>query len=108
MTISQKTLNRLQHLEALYRRGYRSDLVDQSLDKIIALEKATAHRELAELQHRLQAFEARYQLSSEEFYRQFRLGELGDSVDYLEWGVFFEMWRSVKNRLNTLETRPGE
>ena len=108
MTVSQKTLNRLQHLEVLYRRGYRSDLVDRSLDKIIALEKATAHRELTELQHRLQEFEVRYHLSSDEFYGQFQLGELGDSVDYMEWGVFFEMWRSVKERLDTLETRPGE
>lgn len=107
MTISEKTLSRLQYLEALYRQGYRSDLVDRSLDKIIALEKATAQRELDDLRHRLQEFETRYQLPSAEFYRRFRMGELGDSADYVEWGAFFEMWRSVKDRLENLETELG-
>ena len=52
---------RLQYLEALYRQGYRSEVIDRSLDKIIALERAAARRELADPQERLQSFETRYQ-----------------------------------------------
>lgn len=103
MATKEETLNKLQYLEVLYQRGYKSDLVDQSLDKIMALERAAAQRQLNDLQQRLQAFEARYQMPSEDFYRRFRAGELGDSVDFVEWSVFYEMWESVQERLQILE-----
>jgi hypothetical protein len=78
-------------------------MVDQSVDKIIALERAAAQRELADLQQRLQAFEAHYQMPSEDFYRRFRAGGLGDSADFVEWSVFYEMWKSVQERLEILD-----
>ncbi|MBI2875405.1 MAG: hypothetical protein HYY20_00830 [Candidatus Tectomicrobia bacterium] len=104
MTTEEKTLDRLQYLETLYRRGYRSDVVDRSLDKIIAMERAAAQHELADLQERLRTFEARYQISSKDFHQRFRAGELGDSADFLEWSVFYEMWESVQERLEILES----
>lgn len=107
MTTQERTLDKLQYLEALYRRGYRSDVVDRSLDKIIALERASAQRELADLQERLRVFETRYQMPSEDFYRRFRAGELGDAMDFVEWSTFYEMWDSVRERLKVLEAEPA-
>jgi len=107
MATKEKTLDKLQYLETLYRQGYRSDVVDQSLDKIIALERAAARRELDDLQQRLQAFEARYQMPSKDFYRRFRAGELGDAADFVEWSVFYEMWESVRERLEVLDEKTG-
>lgn len=104
METQEKILDKLRHLEDFYRRGYRSDVVERVLDKAIALERATAERELAELRERLQAFEGQYQVLSEEFYRRFRAGELGDAMDFVEWSVFYEMWESVRERLETLKT----
>ena len=104
MAANDKTMNRLQYLEALYRQGHRSDVIDRSLEKIIALERAAAHRELAELQERLRTFETRYQMPSEDFYQRFRSGELGDAMDMVEWGIFYEMWESVRARLAMIET----
>lgn len=103
MATKERTLDKLQHLETLYRRGYRSEVVDRSLDKIVTLERAVAQRELADIQKRLQAFEVRYQMPSEDFYRRFRAGELGDAQDFVEWSVFYEMWESVQERLKVLE-----
>jgi len=104
MAIEQRTLERLQHLQALYRQGYQSDVIDRSLDKLIALERAAAERELASLQERLKAFEGRYVMSSPEFYQRFRAGELGDTADFVEWSAFYEMWESVRERLVVLTT----
>jgi len=104
MATNDKTIDRLQYLEILYRQGYRSEVIDRSLDKIIALERAAAQRDLADLQERLRTFEARYQMPSEEFYRRFRAGELGDGMDVVEWSIFYEMWESVRARLERLET----
>jgi hypothetical protein len=70
MATNDKTIDRLQYLEVLYRQGYRSDVIDRSLDKIIALERVAAQRDLADLQERLRTFEARYRMPSEEFVRR--------------------------------------
>ena len=102
MTIEQQTLKRLQHLQELYRRGYQSDVVDLSIDKIIALERTAAERELTDLQGRLKVFEGRYGMPSAEFYERFRAGELGDAADFVEWSVFYEMRESVRERLEML------
>ena len=103
MTAGEKTLKKLRYLETLYHQGYRSDTIDRSLEKIIALERARAKRELDDLRTRLQEFEARYHMSSEDFYRRFRAGELGDAMDFVEWSVFYDMWKSVSERLEILE-----
>jgi hypothetical protein len=103
MATNDKTIDRLQSLATLYRQGYSSDAIDRSLNKIIALERAAARREYADLRERLQAFETCYQLSSEDFYQRFRAGEMGDAIDVVEWSVFYEMWESVRARLALLE-----
>ncbi len=83
---------------------YRSDVIDRSLDKIIALERAAAQHDLADLQEHLRAFETHYQMPSEEFYRRFRIGAMGDAMDVVEWSIFYEMWESVRGRLERLDT----
>ena len=103
MVTNDKTLDRLQYLEALYRQGYRSDTIERSLDKIIALERAAARHAYADLRERLHTFETRYQMSSEDFYQRFRAGEMGDAMDVVEWSIFYEMWESVRARLVLLE-----
>jgi hypothetical protein len=103
MATEEKTLKKLRYLQMLYHQGYRSDMIDRSLDKIIALERASAQRELGDLRNRLQVFETRYHMSSEDFYRRFRAGELGDAMDFVEWSAFYEMWKSVWERLEMLE-----
>jgi hypothetical protein len=103
MATEEKTLKKLRYLQTLYHQGYRSDMIDRSLDKIIALERASAQRELGDLRNRLQVFETQYHMSSEDFYRRFRAGELGDAMDFVEWSAFYEMWKSVWERLEMLE-----
>jgi hypothetical protein len=102
MTHTKTTIERLQQLQELYRRGYHSDTVARFLEKLLSLERAAAERELVALQSRVAEFEQQYGMSSEEFYRRFRAGELGDSADFVEWSVFHEMCESVQERLQEL------
>jgi hypothetical protein len=41
-------------------------------------------------------------MSSQEFYRRFRAGELGDEMDFVEWSVFYEMYQVTRQRLDML------
>lgn len=103
-TIAIKALEKLHHLETLYQRGYHSEIIDRSLDKILVFEHAAAQRELIVLHQRLQRFENQYHCSSEEFYAQFQAGTWGDSADFVEWSAFYEIWLSVKERLDVLQS----
>lgn len=104
MTVQTNTLNKIQILESLFRQGYRSDYVDQSLDKIISLERTRARQELAELQISLEAFEEEYQMSSVDFHGQFQAGHLGDDADFFEWSAVYDMAQSLIARLGKLES----
>ncbi len=102
MSVGGQTLTRVQSLEQLYRRGYRSKTVDTTIDKLVALEQDRTRRELAQIEQRLRAFEAQFHLSSDEFYRRFQTGDLGDSADMFEWSAFYQMWLSDQEQLIAL------
>ena len=102
MTLQSATLTKLQMLETLYRRGYRSQVIDRAVDKLIVLEQARTHRELADLEARLQAFEVRYAMASAEFYARYEAGQLDDSADFMEWSSFYDMRTAAQQRLHWL------
>ena len=100
---NEQTLSQIQSLVRLYQTGYRSPVIDASIQKLISLERARLQRELEELQKHLHAFEAEYNLSSEEFHRRFQRGELGDDADMFEWDAFYQMMVTVREQLKTLQ-----
>ena len=102
MDAAAYTLDRLQGLEQLYRHGFRSVVIDQTINKLLAAEIEQAQAEQRDLQIRLSAYEEQYDLPSEEFYRRFRSGELGDGIDFVEWSVFYEMYQTLLERLRLL------
>ena len=98
MTVQVSTVGRLQSLLDLYRSGYRSPVVDQTVGKLIALEIAECRAELPCLAARLSAYEQQYHMTSDEFYRRFRNGELGDDMDLVEWSIFWDMHQATEKR----------
>jgi hypothetical protein len=104
MTSQNRFLDQLQVLNALYQRGYHSDMMERSLAKIIELERSKALQQALDLQAKLQAYETQYQMTSDTFYQQFNSGDLGDSMDFVEWSVFYDLWQSVQTRLGVLQS----
>ena len=41
-------------------------------------------------------------MTSDEFYRRFRNGELGDDMDLVEWSIFWDMHQATEKRLSWL------
>lgn len=95
-------LNKIHVLETIFRTGYQNDVIERSLDKMIAIEKDISQKELAELHSQLELFEKQYRLTSEDFYSRFHKGELGDDADFFEWSAIYSMYQSVKQRLLSL------
>ncbi len=102
MTVQTQTVGRLKSLLELYRGGYQSQVVDQAVSKLIALEVGQCRAELQRLAARLTAYEQQYGMTSKEFYRRFRSGELGDEMDFVEWSVFWDMHEATQKRLDSL------
>jgi len=60
---------------------------------------------IADLRDKMQGFEKRYGMSSEDFYRRFIAGELGDDLDYFEWKALIEglqEWEKTDRELKEL------
>lgn len=102
MEAAIRTLDRLRSLEQLYRQGFRSEVIDRTLDKLLAAEAERVLAERRDLEARLSAYEKQFNISSQEFYRRFRAGELGDEMDFVEWSVFYEMYQVTRQRLDML------
>jgi hypothetical protein len=99
------TVGKLQSLIRLYHEGYRSPIIDQAVGKLVELEIERSRSELQRLEARLLAYEQQYDMTSDEFYRRFRSGELGDDMDFVEWSVFWDMRQATQRRLDELTTQ---
>lgn len=97
-----QTAEKLKVLEHLYRQGVWSEVLDRTIDKLLAAELEQALAEKGDLEKRLAAYEAQYGMDSADFYRRFRAGELGDEMDFVEWSVFYEMYQALLERLEVL------
>jgi hypothetical protein len=51
---------------------------------------------LARIDERLRAFEKQYSLTSEEFEKRFATGEIGESLDYIEWAGEIKTYRRLE------------
>lgn len=58
-----------------------------SIDSIVALAK------------RLNRYEEKYHLSSEDFFDKFKKGQLDDSIDHVEWSNDYQNFLSLKLEL---------
>jgi glycine/D-amino acid oxidase-like deaminating enzyme len=54
---------------------------------------------LAALIRSLVAYEQRYQMSSADFYARYQRGEIGDSIDFVEWAGDYQHYQEIKEEL---------
>jgi len=94
--------DRVQVLEKLYEQGQSSDLVDLALEKLFAYELDASQQQLRQLEQDLAEFEGQYGLSSAQFYHKFQSGEMGDTMDYVEWASLYQMAERLRERVDLL------
>ena len=58
---------------------------------------------LVRITERLQAFEKQYNLTSAEFEQRFETGEIGESLDYIEWAGEIETYRRLEGQWQALQ-----
>ncbi len=104
MIASGQTLTRIHSIAQLYQTGYRSNIIDYTIKKLVYMEQTRLETEVSNLSTRLLDFEDQYHLPSDEFYRRFQAGEMGDEADMFEWSAFYQMRLSTQKQLDTLRS----
>ena len=64
-----------------------------------AMAESNPADELLELAHELREYERKYKMSSSEFFEQFRRGELGDDMDWIDWAGTYQIFQRLKRRV---------
>ncbi|MDR4507311.1 MAG: hypothetical protein MRJ65_03580 [Candidatus Brocadiaceae bacterium] len=76
-----------------------------SLASTIKREEKICDLAQRELKNRCRIFESKYNLSSDEFFKLFQEGKMGDEEDYFEWKALIEgikEWAQTKENLKGL------
>jgi len=79
-------------------------IVETTINKLLARELNRILELKIRLTDDISEFEKRYSLKSEEFYRRYESGELGDLTDFVEWAATIEMLANAKRQSALLET----
>lgn len=99
---------RLQKLASLYRRGQTTELMERTVDKLLAYEAQTCRKQLHQMQNDLAEFERQYAATSADFYRHYQAGQTDDRMDYVEWASVIQMAANLKERLRLLTEETPE
>jgi hypothetical protein len=79
-------------------------VIETTINKLLARELNRMLELKTRLTRDLLEFEARYTWPSNEFYRRYEAGELGDAIDFVEWAATIEMLTNARRQLALLET----
>jgi hypothetical protein len=89
-------------LRQLYEAGFHSTFMDTALRKIVDRQIEQDRSDLDNVNEHLAQFEARYELTSDEFWQRYQAGQTEDSADFLEWNAFYKMRQRIMSRMDIL------
>jgi hypothetical protein len=79
-------------------------VLDMAIDKLLSREIERVRKLKNRLTAQLAEFEDHYKLNSENFYARYEKGEMGDSMDFVEWSATVEMLTNAEKQITLLET----
>jgi hypothetical protein len=83
-------------------------VVENTLNKVINYQLAKYRNHIEQISGELEKFETNYKMSSEQFYKKFEAGELGDDEDFFEWSSLYENVLLYKKRIEELSPLVNE
>jgi len=82
-------------------------VLQMAIDKLLARETARLSELKKRLAAQLKGFEEHYALNSADFYTRYEKGEMGDSMDFIEWSATVEMLANAEKQMALLGTASG-
>ena len=78
-------------------------VMELAIEKLLKREASRLDELKQRLLRQKTEFEKRYGLDSEEFYRRYEKGMMGDEMDYVEWSATVDMLAGVEKRVSLLQ-----
>ena len=94
--------------EVLLRTRAGKELALEALSSAIERELKILKTKQAGFKEEMRRFESKHKLSSNEFYKKFESGELGDDESYFTWWAAIHAHKSIKTRIETLQELFGQ
>lgn len=96
------TREKVSVLDKLYATGFSDPVTDAILQKAVDSQTGRDRIVLRDIERDLMELETQYGVSSTSFYELWRLGELDDTADFMDWGALYEMAVNIRQRLRLL------
>ncbi len=106
MTVLEK-IRCLENYVAINNSGVDS-VVEVTINKLLAREYVRMSEVKSRLIRDIAKFEKQYDLDSEDFYRRYEAGEVGDKMDFVEWAATIEMLAGLNQQIALLPTHHTE
>ena len=100
-------LSELNRINQLYKAGYHDAFLDNALRKIVERQIARDADDLQKIERRLSEFERQFGLTSDEFWKRYTAGQMGDTADYMEWNAYCKMHQRISSRSKILRADPA-
>ena len=78
-------------------------VIEMAVNKLLSREFERVRRLTKRLSTQIMKFEEQYALQSTEFHKRYEHGEMGDSMDFVEWSATVEMLANAKKQMAFLE-----
>lgn len=96
--VANITAQRLSTLAQLYQQGQTSQLMDRTLDKLLAHEAEQARLQLETIDADLATFEQHFEMTSADFFGDYQSGQTDDRMDFVEWASLVHMKENLLRR----------
>jgi len=101
-SVYTKSVVQLSRLVELYGKKQVSNATAQTINKLIDDEIGQARIHLRETERDLAAYEKKFGMTSEEFFKKYQAGQTDDSMETIEWASLTQMAERIRQRLNFL------
>jgi len=78
------------------------NFTEQIIKKLVHHSLQKEQKDLKEITEKLKAFEEKYKMKSEEFYKRFHHGDLGDDEDFFVWDATVKISIGILRRIRIL------
>lgn len=82
---------------------FEKKYIGSTINKMFKVELSMVKRELGKVEIVLSEFEKRHKMSSNNFYKKFNEGKLGDDREYIKWFAYKDTYNRLKVRLKEIE-----
>jgi len=84
------------------KTGLTKDLVKNVVTRTLKSRIEEINQKLNDLYENMKYFEKKYGMETEEFYKKFLSGTLGDDMDFFEWKASVEICNELKEEKKAL------